>query len=86
MIETSKTQDMVLKALGLSASSYGQAEKMFEEHGIIVASKRVGRSVQPEIRMRETSGGGFIAGEGSSYDINYKPLDTEKIKQWIKID
>jgi hypothetical protein len=81
---TSKTQDMVLAALNLTATDFADAERQFAQYGLVVGSKRVGRSVEPEIRMRDTEFGAFNQyGEGETWEAEYKQIDLAPIAQWI---
>jgi hypothetical protein len=79
-----KTQTMVLNALGITnVIWFDRAEQAFAELGLIVRSKRVGRSVQPEIIVQPRFGGGFTAdGDGESFR-QYPDIDTTPIQQWI---
>jgi len=81
---TSKTQDTVLKALGLSAADFGEAEQIFERLGLVVTSKRQGRQTVPVVQVLDRQGGGFNAhGEGVEF-ARYPTVDTSKIEQWIE--
>ncbi len=73
-------QKKVLEALGLKATNFADAEQIFGEHGIIVASKRG----TPEIRTAASMVGGWnVGGDGDSEVAEYKKIDLAKIAQWI---
>ena len=79
-----KTQAMVLNALGLNADSFQAADALFAEYGLTVSSKRVGRSVEPEIRLLPHTGGSRNEyGEGDSWANSYKPIDLAPVEKWI---
>lgn len=81
---TSKTQDIVLKALGLTAADFGEAEQIFKRVGLVVTSRRQGRSTMPVIQVLDRKGGAFNAhGEGVEFD-QYPAIDTSTIEQWIE--
>lgn len=44
---TGKVQQMVLDALNLTASGHGDANRIFDDLGLVVASKREGRRSIP---------------------------------------
>ncbi len=82
---TSVAQDKVLEALGLTATDFTDAERIFAEIGIQVTSKRVGRSSEPVVTELPVEGGGWSAGgDGESYKISYKAIDLTPISQWMK--
>ena len=79
-----KVQQMVLNALVLTASDFGEAERIFEQHGLIVTSKRQGRTSIPEIHLAARTGGAFNRdGEGETWNIDYKTVNLSTIKQWL---
>jgi len=79
-----KAQRMVIEALGLNADSFSEAEEMFAERGLIVASKREGRKSVPAIKLMDTEGGAMNAdGEGDSWDMNFTSYDKSAIAQWM---
>ncbi len=79
-----KAQWMVLQALGKTASSFQEAEQTFERIGIVVTSKRAGRSVVPVVSLLpRRSGGRNEWGEGESWTISYEPCDLSPLKQWM---
>jgi hypothetical protein len=81
---TSKTQTTVLSALNLSAANFTEAERIFEELGLVVTSKRQGRATVPVIRVLDRQGGAFNAhGEGVVFD-QYPAADFSAIEQWIE--
>lgn len=78
-------QEKVLNALGLTATGFSDAERIFNEIGIEVTSKRVGRTTEPVVTEKSTSRGGWNSGgDGESYEVTYKNADLSKIAQWIK--
>lgn len=77
-------QEKVLNALGLTATGFSDAERIFNEIGIEVTSKRVGRSSEPVITEKSSTRGGWNSGDGESYEVNYKDADLSKIAQWMK--
>lgn len=56
------TQQKVLNALGMTATDFQEAEKVFESIGIEVSSKRVGRTTEPVVRVKSQFVGGWNAG------------------------
>ncbi len=82
---TGVAQDKVLEALGLTATDFADANRIFAEIGIRVIPKRVGRTSEPTIEMLPTEGGGWNpGGDGESYTINYKTIDLTPLAQWMK--
>lgn len=80
-----KAQKQVLDALGLTANTHAEAVKIFEEIGIAVSSKRVGRTSKPAIKMLDTTRGGFSAdGDGYADEITHKEIDFAPVAQWIE--
>ena len=78
------TQQKVLSALGLTASDFSEAEKIFSDFGIEVSSKRVGRATEPVIKMKSTTIGGWnVGGDGSAAQRKFKDLNVSAIAQWI---
>ena len=79
-----KAQKMVLDALGLTASGFSDAERIFDEIGIAVVAVRQGRTSVPQVHRKENTGGGWNAGgDGESFEISYKDADLSKISQWM---
>lgn len=77
-------QEKVLNALGLTATGFSDAERIFNEIGIMVNSKRVGRSSEPVVSLKETARGGWNrGGDGESYTVSYKNIDLSAIAQWM---
>ncbi len=78
-----KTQKMVLDALNLTAKTFAEAEQKFEELGIVVKSKRVGKATVPEIVVKDRNVGGFSE-DGDGWEAQkYDEFDTAPIAQWI---
>lgn len=74
-----KAQQTVLDALGVTKHTFAGAEAYFEEIGIVVSSKRVGRSSIPVVRIKGRHTGGFTTeGDGDSWRA-YEDLTTEQI-------
>jgi hypothetical protein len=81
---TTKTQDQVLQALGLTARDYAAAERLFQECGLQVTSRRAGRNTVPVVRKLAASGGGWNAsGDGTAWTNTYQPVDFSKLAQWM---
>lgn len=77
-------QQKVLDALNLTASDWTDAIRKFDEIGITVNSKRVGRSSEPVVSLKETTRGGWNrGGDGESYTVSYKSVDLSAIAQWM---
>ncbi len=82
---TSVAQDKVLAALNMTATDFTDAERIFAEIGIVVTSKRVGRSSEPVVSRKASDGGGWnVDGDGESYKISYKDTDLTPLAQWMK--
>ncbi len=82
---TSVAQDKVLAALNMTATDFTDAERIFAEIGIVVTSKRVGRSSEPVVSRKDGYGGGWnVDGDGESYKISYKDTDLTPLAQWMK--
>lgn len=76
-------QKKVLDALGITANDWLDANKKFDEIGIMVGSKRVGNSSEPVITVKETDFGGWNpGGDGESFSTELPDLSA--VKQWIK--
>ena len=80
----SKTQETVLKALGMTATGYGDAERQFERLGLVVSSKRQGRATVPVITVKDRESGGFSAGGDGFSFTKYPNIDVTAITQWIE--
>jgi hypothetical protein len=79
-----KAQQVILSALSLEAESFQEADKLFAARGLSVTPMRQGRQSVPQVRCLDTAGGGFNAhGDGESYDIEYQPVDLDRIKEWL---
>lgn len=68
-----KAQQVILDILGQRAGSFGHAERIFADHGIVVSSKRVGRGSVPVVRV--VRAGGY----GQSEDGDYGDPTTRAI-------
>ena len=79
-----KAQQMVLDALGLTARDFSEANDIFKKLGIVVGSKRQGRSTVPVVTVKDRFDGGFsAAGDGFEYR-KYDDADFSAIEQWIE--
>ena len=78
-----KAQQMVLDALNMTAANHREAEHLFESLGIVVASKRQGRTSVPAITIKSRQIGGFDASGDGWSDTKYAAIDTSAIEQWI---
>ena len=79
----SKAQQTILDALGIAATDHGDAERIFESLGLVVASERQGRKSIPVVTILDRNDGGFNAsGEGVTYE-KYPTVNFENIKQWV---
>lgn len=80
-------QQQVLDALGMTATGFGDANEKFEDLGLIVASKRVGHSSVPVVKILNRQGGGFNRyGEGEVWQA-YPDLTDEQrdaLSQWTE--
>lgn len=82
---TGVAQDKVLRALGLSAKDWDEAEAIFGRIGITVSAKRVGRASEPVVRRLPAQGGGFNEyDEGGSWDIAYDQVDLTPLAPWMQ--
>lgn len=78
-----KAQQIVLDALGMTASGFNDAKTKFEQLGIVVGSKRVGRNSVPSITIKDRCAGGFTTdGDGVEWR-EYDDIDLAPINQWI---
>lgn len=81
---TGVAQDKVLEALGLTATDFDDANRIFAEIGIVVTSKRVGRSSEPVITRKSTSGAGWNGnGDADEWKVSYKQIDLAPVAHWI---
>ena len=79
-----RAQQMVLDALKLTAKDFSEANRIFESIGIMVSSKRQGRSSVPVITVKDRFGGAFnAAGEGVEFR-KYADVDLSAVEQWIE--
>jgi len=78
----SKTQKMVLEALGMTAKDYTDADKKFADIGITVRSIRQGRTSVPAITVTGFGGGWTADGDGESWSGATVNLDA--VRQWIE--
>ncbi|MFH1186085.1 MAG: hypothetical protein V1755_13765 [Chloroflexota bacterium] len=77
-------QRKVLDALNLTAEDFFAANQVFENVGIVVTSKRVGRSSEPVVRLLETHFAVFNQdGEGEEWNKCFQPIDLTPVAQWI---
>ena len=79
-----KAQSMVLEALGLTAENFDHANAIFERIGILVDSKRAGRSVVPVVYVGDGMGGGFnMYGEGEKWTLPIEKIELTPIEPWM---
>lgn len=79
-----KAQQMVLDALGMKASGHNDAKEKFAKIGIVVGSRREGRSSVPVVTVKDRIGGAFgPGGDGESFR-QYDDIDVAPIQQWIE--
>jgi hypothetical protein len=80
-------QKLVLDALGVQRSTFAGANAYFESIGIVVASKRVGRTSMPVVTIKPRTTGGFTReGEGETWQA-YDDLTAEQLAAltpWIR--
>lgn len=81
---TSKAQDQVLEALGLTATGYGDAERKFKALGLNVVAVRQGRKSVPGITQLDSETGGFHNEDGWSQSVEFEQVDLSRISQWMK--
>lgn len=82
---TGVAQDKVLRALGLKAQDWDEAEAIFARIGISVSAKRVGHSSEPVVRYLPTQSGAFNEfGEGETWDIDYAQVDLTPLASWMQ--
>lgn len=86
----SKTQQMVLEALKLTAKDFTDADRIFANYGFTVTAKRDGKNTVPVIVMLPTekaySGLAYSEYADSNYDngIEYKHIDLSPVAQWLQ--
>lgn len=79
-----KAQQMVLDALGMSATGFSNANEQFAAIGIRVSSKRQGRTSVPVVEEVGSFGGGFNRyGEGESWGSRKASVDLTPVRQWM---
>lgn len=81
-----KAQQMVLDALGITATDFSDAEAKFAELGIVVSSKREGRTSIPQITILPREAGGFDAEHNGDTWKQYRKLtiaEFDAIKVWV---
>ncbi len=78
-----KAQQMVLDALGLTATGNGHAQEIFKSLGLVVSSKRIGRKSVPSISLIDANVGGMHNGDGWSDTVEFESVDLDKVSQWI---
>jgi hypothetical protein len=79
-----KAQQTILDKLGIKASGFQDAQKKFDELGITVGSKRVGRTSVPVVTAQS---GGSQRNSGGDYDVWGSPASKEtlaKLSEWIQ--
>ena len=72
-------QKKVLEALGLSANGFADAERIFDEIGIVVVSKRG----TPQVSRKAQSGSGWSPDGDGDYEARIKVADLSALAQWM---
>ncbi len=80
---TSRAQDTVLKALGLKAENYSQAERILEACGLKVTPVRQGRTSIPSVTLLDGVSGGWSNGDADYTTVTPKQIDLTPILEWI---
>ena len=80
----SKTQKMVLEALNMAVpETHREATEVLKEIGLVVSSKRQGRSTVPVVRHAYYGGGFNAYGEGEE-EFCVTNIDTTPIEKWME--
>lgn len=84
-----KAQKTILDMLvpGHKISSFAGANEKFEEFGIVVASRREGRTSVPVVTIKNRFGGGFTADGDGDVWRQYEDLSAEQkaaLQGWMK--
>lgn len=77
-------QTVILQALDIKANNFAHAKVIFQELGIDVGHKRVGRSSIPVVTKLDRSGGAInIEGDGEIWDDWGPDVDLSAIEEWM---
>lgn len=77
-------QTVILDALGIQANNFAHAKVIFQELGIDVGYKRVGRKSVPVVKKLDRSGGAInIEGDGEIWDDWGPDVDLTAISEWM---
>lgn len=77
-------QAVILQALGIKANNFAHAKVIFQELGIDVGHKRVGRSSIPVVTKLDRSGGAInIEGDGEIWDDWGPDVNLSAIEEWM---
>lgn len=80
-----KAQQVILDALNIQANNFAHAKVIFQELGIDVGHKRVGRSSVPVVTKLDRSGGAInIEGDGEVWDDWGPDVDLSTIQEWME--
>lgn len=75
-----KAQQIILDALGMTASGATSANELFEELGIIVRPVRKGRQSVPEVTLKNRYAGGWTPGGDGDEWRAYGELTAEQMQ------
>lgn len=79
---TSKCQQIVLAGLGLTAENYTEAERKFDEIGILVVAIRQGRKSVPSIAPLRYAGGS----EDERFNRDYADIIRENLSEYCNAE
>ena len=79
-----KAQQQVLSALGIAkCNGHSHAQQIFDALGIVVSSRREGRSSVPVVTKVGAGGGWNIGGDADGWDAPSKGIDLSAIEKWM---
>lgn len=77
-------QAVILDALNIQANNFAHAKIIFQDLGIDVGHKRIGRASVPVVTRLDRSGGAFNRdGEGEVWEDWGPDVDLSAIKEWM---
>ncbi len=81
-----KAQQMVLDALNITVKVNGHrhAQQIFDELGITVSSKRVGRASVPVVIVNTGGSGRHAYGDYDVWDAPSAGIDLSAVAQWVE--